>query len=384
MLLTNGNIYLENGQIENGYILIEDEKISSFGDMKYVPSYEGKIIDVKGNMIWPGFIDQHIHGANGADSMDATIEANATMAKYLPKEGTTSYLATTMTQSPEAIEKALTAIVKYMETANSPGEAEILGVHLEGPFISSKHIGAQNPLYVAKPEIVIFDKYNRVAKGHIRLVTFAPEEAELGFTNYLRSLNVVASAGHTDANFQQISDHVEEGLSNLTHFHNAMTPHTHRNPGVVSAGFYFDALKTEMICDGIHVAADAIKTTYKIKSSDNIIIITDAMRAKGKADGVYDLGGQDVYKKGMEARLEDGTLAGSVGEMNIEVRNVYDFTNCSYRDLIKMSSTNSAKQLGVFDYKGSIEINKDADLVVVSENIDVLLTICRGKVAFER
>ena len=383
MLVINGEIYLENRVIDNGYLLVEDGKIASLGQMEFVPEYDGAIIDVKGQKVLPGFIDQHIHGANGADTMDATVVATATIAKFLPREGTTSYLATTMTQSKEAIEHAIAAIVEYVETENMPGRAEVLGIHLEGPFISAKHVGAQNPKFVAEPQIAVFDEYYRQAKGLIKLVTYAPEEAECGFTNYLTSLKVVPSVGHTNATLKEIEAELPCGLCNMTHFHNAMTPHQHRTPGVVTAGFLFEQLKAEMICDGIHVDFDVIRTTYKIKGKEGIILITDAMRAKGLPDGVYDLGGQDVYKKGDEARLVDGTLAGSVAEMNKTVRNVKDHVTDDFIALMYMSSINSAKQLSVFDRKGSLAIGKDADFVVLNEDVDVLLTVCRGAIAYE-
>lgn len=384
MLLINGEIYLENRVIRKGYILIAEDKIVSLGEMKYVPAYDGDVIDVSGNKVLPGFIDQHIHGANGADVMDATIEANEIMAHFLPKEGTTSYLATTMTQSEEAIGRAIKSVVTYMEEQNEAGSAEILGIHLEGPFISTKHIGAQNPAFVAVPRIDDFDHYYQMAKGAIKLVTYAPEEAEAGFTNYLSSLQVVPSAGHTDATFKVIEANRQEGLCNLTHFHNAMTPHHHRTPGVVSAGFFYDDLKAEMICDGIHLNLDTIKTTYKIKGRTGIILITDAMRAKGLPDGVYDLGGQEVHKIGNEARLADGTLAGSVVRMYEALKNVKEHVTSDFTDLMYMSSINSAKQLSVFDRKGSIAIHKDADLVVLTEDVEVVLTICRGKIGYQK
>jgi len=384
MLLINGEIYLEDRVLQSGYLLIKDEKIISFGEMEFVPTYSGEIIDLQGAKVLPGFIDQHIHGADGADAMDATLDANKTIARYLPKEGTTSYLATTMTQSPEAINNAITAVVEFMETENQAPCAEVLGLHLEGPFISPHHIGAQNPAFVVKPEIKTFDAYYKQAKGHIKLVTYAPEEAEVGFTDHLSSLNVVPSAGHTDASFQTIENVLPEGLVSLTHFHNAMSTHTHRAPGVVTAGLFFDQLKTELICDGIHLDFDVVRTTYKIKGREGIILITDAMRAKGLPDGVYDLGGQDVHKVGMEARLANGVLAGSVAEMNQVVRNVKEQVTANFVDLMYASSINSAKLLGVFDRKGSIAVDKDADIVVVNDNVDVLLTICRGVVAYDQ
>jgi len=384
MLLINGEIYLENRLIPNGYVQIEEDIIVALGEMEFVPVYNGEVKDMQGAKVLPGFIDQHIHGADGADAMDASVEANKTIATYLPKEGTTSYLATTMTQAPAAINAAIDAVVSFMEGDNRPGQAEVLGLHLEGPFISPHHIGAQNPAFIAKPEIATFNMYYERAKGKIKLVTYAPEEAEEGFTNHLSACGVVPSAGHTDASFDDIKQLLPEGLVNLTHFHNAMTPHHHRTPGVVTAGFFYDQLKTELICDGVHLDFDVVRTTYKIKGREGIILVTDAMRAKGLPDGVYDLGGQSVHKVGREARLENGVLAGSVAEMNDVVRNIKEQVKADFSDLMYVSAINSAKQLGVFDRKGSIAIGKDADIVVLNENVDVLLTICRGSIAYDR
>lgn len=382
MLITNAKLYLEEQTLENAYVEIEGEKIISFGDMKYAPE-SSEIIDARGMHVMPGFIDQHIHGANGADHMDATVEANRVVAKFLPTEGTTSFLATTMTQSVENVDAALTAIARAIEE-NKAGEAEILGVHLEGPFISEHHVGAQNPKYLLKPTKDNFNHFWKTSNETIKLITYAPEESEAGFTQYLRSLGVMPSAGHTDANAEQIKALIPEGLLNLTHFHNAMTPHHHRNPGVVTAGFLNDELFTEMIVDGIHLNPVVVDTTFKIKGVDKVIAITDSMRAKGLPDGEYEFGGQTVYKKGSEARLASGALAGSVAEMDFCLRNIKEFTGCSMRDIVKMSSENSAKHLNIFDRKGSIAQGKDADIVIVNDDIEVFTTICKGKVAYKK
>lgn len=384
MLIINGKVYTEKRVIENGYLLTKGTEIISFGDMKYVPEYDGEVIDAKGNNVIPGFIDQHIHGANGADNMDADRFGLINMVNFLPKEGTTSYLPTTMTQSLEAVEKALEVIVDYMEEDNKPGESEILGVHLEGPFISKKHVGAQNPAFVQVPSVEKFDRLNKAARGHIKIITYAPEEAEEGFTNHLVANGVVPSAGHTDADYAFITKAMHEGLSNLTHFHNAMLPHHHRIPGAVTAGFMYPALKAELIVDGVHVHPDSINATYVIKGADNIIAISDAMRAKGLPDGQYDLGGQMVTKVGKECRIETGSLAGSVAEMDFVASNLKNFTNCTMEELIKMTSTNSAKQIGVYGRKGSLNIGKDADILILNDDIEVLTTICRGVVAYQK
>ena len=383
MLITNGKIYLDETVIENGYLEIENDKIVGMGDMSLVPEAKGEVIDAKGHNVLPGFIDQHIHGANGADHMDGTEDAVATIARFLPKEGTTSYLATTLTQSIENVSNAVAVIHDYASKHNKPGEAEIVGIHLEGPFISKKHIGAQNPNYVLKPSKEDFDKFWKASGETIKVITYAPEEAEEGFTSYLRSLNVVPSAGHTHSFYKEIMDEVPHGLSNLTHFHNAMTPHHHRNPGAVTAGFMCPALKAELIVDGIHLAPEVVNATVKIKGVDNCIAITDAMRAKGLADGKYDLGGQEVIKVGKECRIESGSLAGSVAEMDFVVRNLKEFTGCSMHDLVKMSSSNSAKHIGISDRKGFLAIGKDADVVIVDNDINVQATVCRGVLAYQ-
>lgn len=384
MLIINGKIYLEDRVIENGFVEIQEDKITSIGMMENKPEGHDLIIDAKGQHVMPGFIDQHIHGANGADHMDATEEALHNIATFLPKEGTTSYLATTMTQSLEAVSKALKEIVAYQDHKNVPGQAEIVGIHLEGPFISKKHVGAQNPIFVQKPTRENFDVVWEAADHRIKLITYAPEEAEEGFTDYLRSKGVVPSAGHTDAGYQQIVDEIAHGLSNLTHFHNAMKPHHHREPGAVTAGFLRPELKAELIVDGVHLHPDVVKATYEIKGVDNVIAITDAMRAKGLPDGKYDLGGQEVTKVGKECRIETGSLAGSVAEMDFVVRNFKNFTGCSMRDLVKVSSENAAKHLEIFGRKGSIAIGKDADIVIVDEDINVDTTICRGVIGYQK
>lgn len=384
MLIKNGKVYLKDRVIDNGYVLIKDDKIIDLGTMDFVPEYDGKVIDAMGRNVLPGFIDQHIHGANGADHMDATEEAVATIARFIPQEGTTSFLSTTMTQSVEAVSKALEVIADYADHNNKPGEAEIVGIHLEGPFISKKHVGAQNPAFVLKPSVKDFETFYQAARGKIKIITYAPEEADPDFTSYLRSKNVIPSAGHTDSYYDDIMAQIPQGLANLTHFHNAMTPHHHRNPGAVTAGFVSPALKAELIVDGVHVHPHSVAATVSIKGADHVIAITDAMRAKGLPDGKYDLGGQEVTKIGKECRIESGSLAGSVAEMDFVVRNLKEFTGASMEDLVKMSSYNAAKHLQIDDRKGSIGVGMDADIVIVDEDINVYHTICRGVVAFEK
>lgn len=327
--------------------------------------------DHRGKYVVPGFIDQHIHGAGGSDFMDNTLESLDTITKTVLKEGTTSLLATTMTYDLAITKEVILRASEY----DSDG-ANIVGVHLEGPFINDKFIGAQNPLYLQKPNAEILKMID--PNEFVKLVTYAPEEDEnFEFLEYLNSKNIIGSAGHTGATCECIEHAQEKGLKSLTHFHNAMTPHTHREPGVVTAGFLLKDINVEMIVDGIHLHPEVVKTTYKIKGSSNITLITDSMCAKGMPDGTYALGGQKVIKNGLEARLENGSLAGSVIELNRAVQNMYKFSQCNLEEAFLMASDNQARLLNL-DTKGQLKENYDCDITVLDEDFNVVQTFVNG------
>lgn len=335
-------------------------------------------------IVVPGFIDEHIHGAAGSDAMDGTKEDLAKIAKALASEGTTAFLATTMTQSPENIISALKAVKDYMEEAPTNG-AEILGVHLEGPFISKDFVGAQPIEYVAAPQVETFKKYQAASGNHIKIVTLAPEveHAEV-LIKYLKDNHIIASIGHTNAKYEDVLRAVKAGATNATHTYNAMKPLHHREIGTVGSAFLFDELTCECICDGIHVSAPAIKLLYKNKPAGKMVLITDAMRAKHMPDGISELGGQVVIVKNGEARLENGTLAGSVLKMNKAVANVVKFLDLPLAEVVKMASLYVAKNLGVDDTLGSIKEGKRADFVILDKEYNVVKTIRAGQVIFER
>lgn len=335
-------------------------------------------------IVVPGFIDEHIHGAAGSDAMDGTKEDLAKIAKALASEGTTAFLATTMTQSPENIISALKAVKDYMEEAPTNG-AEILGVHLEGPFISKDFVGAQPIEYVAAPQVETFKKYQAASGNHIKIVTLAPEveHAEV-LIKYLKDNHIIASIGHTNAKYEDVLRAVKAGATNATHTYNAMKPLHHREIGTVGSAFLFDELTCECICDGIHVSAPAIKLLYKNKPAGKMVLITDAMRAKHMPDGISELGGQVVIVKNGEARLENGTLAGSVLKMNKAVANVVKFLDLPLAEVVKMASLYVAKNLGVDDTLGSIKEGKRADFVILDKEYNVVKTVRAGQVIFER
>ncbi|MGM9957229.1 MAG: N-acetylglucosamine-6-phosphate deacetylase [Peribacillus sp.] len=388
MILKNITIYSERKRIECGFLMAKDGKIVAFGSMDDINDLEfkGEVIDfhaLPDYKVIPGMIDIHIHGVNGADTMDATQEALKRMAAALPMEGTTSFLATTMTQEPEAIENALMNAGQYIDDHQPPGMAEIVGIHLEGPFVNPKMAGAQPAQYMIDPDIHIFKKWNELSNDHVKVVTLAPEQpggSEL--IRYLKEHGIVASIGHSDATYDEVDQAISDGATQVTHLFNQMKGLHHREPGVAGAALLRDELKAEMIMDGIHVRPEIIKLAYKQKSKEGLLLITDSMRAKCLKNGTYDLGGQDVTVKDGKAVLADGTLAGSILKMGQAVKNLLSYTNCPLEDAIEMAALNPAKQLQLDDRKGSIKVGKDADLVILNEENEVVMTICRGEMAY--
>ncbi|WP_165998975.1 N-acetylglucosamine-6-phosphate deacetylase [Bacillus sp. Cs-700] len=378
-------VFSERETIENGYIKVENGIITEIGPAKQRHKSDGEKVYTFHEKVslLPGMIDVHIHGVNGADTMDATTEALDTITQALPAEGTTSFLATTITQDAKAIERAVKNAGEYVEENQKPGHAEVLGIHLEGPFLNSKRAGAQPLHAMQRPDIRVFEGWNKLAKNKIKLVTLAPEkEGGLELVRYLTDRGVIASIGHSDATYEQVMEAVKCGATHITHLYNGMKGLHHREPGVVGAALLNEQLKTEVIADGYHVRPEMIQLAYQQKTDAGVILITDAMRAKCLKNGRYDLGGQEVEVKDGKALLENGTLAGSVLKMKDALTNIQEYTKCSLESAIKMASENPAKQLGVFDRKGSLAVGKEADLFVRSEDGEVMMTFCKGHLAY--
>lgn len=373
----NTNICIEGKGIVKSDLNIEAGKIKCFCENK-----EGLELDDK-YIVVPGFIDRHIHGANASDTMYATFKDLDNISKTIAEEGVTSFLPTTMTDDEGRIKKALKNIKDYMDSGRIVG-AQVIGAHLEGPFISPKHKGAQPLEYILKPDVKKFKEFEEASGGNIREVTFAYEEDGKEFCKYLASKNITASLGHTDAKVDDVFDAVKNGATSATHTYNAMKGLHHREAGTVGGVFLCDEIYAEVICDFVHVSPAAIKVLFKMKGKDKVTIITDALECKHCPDGVYKLAGQDVYLKGKEARLVDGTLAGSTLYMNDGIRNLKDLLGLSIEDAVNLASINPARALKVDDKKGSIAIGKDADFAIIDKDLNVYMTVVKGEIVFNK
>lgn len=372
MILNNLKIITPSREINKGYLKIKDNKIVEIGETPYIGKEEA--IDKSGLIAMPGFIDVHIHGSVGIDFMDAKDSEYKKIADSLLEEGVTSFLATTLTSDTLSLEKVCKEVAKAKKSVRS-----LLGIHFEGPYISLKYKGAQNPEYIRDPSIEEFDYLYKISEGNIKYISLAPEKpGSMEFISHLKELGVITSAGHTDACFDCIEEAIKHGLTNTTHTHNAMSPHHHRNPGVVTAAMYFDELFTEVICDLVHVSPNTLKTFFKIVGEDRFIAITDALKVKHSEIKEFQLFGLDCIVKSDAAYLTSGPLAGSLLSMDQGLRNLKNVLGISLVSLAKLVSSNAARCLHLED-RGSIEKGKNADIVLLNESLYVKEVYKDGK-----
>ena len=370
--IVNGKIILPDSIVE-GRALLFDEKIAGLSET--VP--EGaEIIDAKGRYVAPGLVDIHIHGYLGEDISDGSVEGIRKMAEGIVKNGVTAWLPTTMTVSYDDLRRAFDAVRVLMDKKNNPKGAQIMGVHAEGPFINPSKKGAQAVEYIRPADAPFLIENSDV----IRIVTIAPEMP--GALDCIREVtektSILVSMGHTAANYETAKAGIEAGVRHATHLFNAMTPLNHRDPGVVGASLADDRVSTELIADTFHISPDLFGLVAKVKG-DNLILITDCTRAGGLEDGEYTLGGQPIFVKGIECRLADGTIAGSVLKLNNAIRNMRDHTSLPLEQIVRMASINAARCIGLDKTKGSLEAGKDADIILADENFAVSETIIAGE-----
>ncbi|WP_217588494.1 N-acetylglucosamine-6-phosphate deacetylase [Lentibacillus saliphilus] len=384
LLIKHVDIYIDNERWQYGSLLINGNKIEAISEETDGASTLPEscvVIDGNGLKAIPGFIDGHIHGAAGADVMDATEQALDTIAQALPAEGTTSFLATTITQAPENIERALENVAHY---DNKPGQAEVIGVHLEGPFIEKSKKGAQPEQYITKPNIEQFDRWHHLSGHQIKTITMAPEHDEDGsFIRHLASMGINVSAGHTSTDFAGMKQAVAHGVRQVTHICNAMTAIHHREVGVVGAAFLLEELRAELIADEVHVVPDMMQLIYNNIGSERLLLITDAMRAKCLEAGRYELGGQPVVVSSDRAMLDSGSLAGSILKLKDGAKNMLKLSGVELEQIVEMASANPAKQIHMYDKKGRIDIGTDADILLVDDHLNIHYTICGGVIAYK-
>jgi N-acetylglucosamine-6-phosphate deacetylase len=371
--------------LEDRIIIIEKGKIIAITDKKEDLALlkNVEIIEAQNKFIVPGYIDIHVHGGGGSDVMDGEYEAIKQVATTHSRFGTTAFLPTTMTMTKNKIIKSLKSI--HEARLKGTGTAEILGIHLEGPYINPEEKGAQKEEDIKKVSVEEFLEFNQASGNFIRLVTIAPEmPGAIDFIRWLHQQGIIVSVGHSNATYKQVQEGIQAGLSHVTHIFNAMRGLHHREPGVVGAALSSPKLIVEMIADGIHLHPIVLKMLTQIKESEKLVLITDAMRATGFKEGTYDLGGQEVIVTQGQAKLKNGTLAGSVLTMDQAVKNLVTKVGISLLNAVQMASYNPAKCLGIDDKKGSLELYKDADIVILNKNLETELTMVAGKVVYRR
>lgn len=377
--IVNGVIVTENEELR-GKALLFDDKIIGIVDEDKANAEE--TIDAHGHYVCPGLVDVHIHGYLGEDVSDGSEEGVRKMAKGLLENGVTAFLPTTMTVSWDEIVASLEAVRKLKpESSRKDFEgSEILGVHAEGPFINPKRKGAQAEECILAPDASKMLPY----KDLLKIITMAPEMP--GGIEFIREItadsDIVVSIGHTDASFEIAMEAIKAGASHITHLFNAMTGLNHRNPGVVGAALSAD-VACELIADTFHIHKGLFSFLHHAKK-DQLVLISDCTRAGGLADGEYTLGGQPIFVKGIECRLADGTIAGSVLKLNKAVQNLRDHAGISMAEAVKAASLNAAASIGEDRTKGSLAVGKDADIAIMDKDCTVEKTFVRGALKFAK
>jgi N-acetylglucosamine-6-phosphate deacetylase len=382
LLIHNARLFTPDHAGLPGWLLVEEGLIRAIGYGETPDFSNGaslQTLDAQGHNLLPGFIDLHVHGAMGHELMDASPAGLEEMSRFYAAHGVTSFLATTWTGSRAALNKAL-ELVQEMQ-GRIQGGSTILGVHLEGPYLNPVRCGAQDVNQIRRAEKE--EALEFLEAGVIHLLALAPEyEENLWLIDECVRRGITVSAAHTTATYEQMQKAVAHGVTHLTHSYNAMQPLGHRELGTIGAGMALPQIRCELIADNIHVHPAAQKILVDAKGTSGVILVTDAVRAAGLPQGEYMLDDRSIHIRDGAVRLQDGTLAGSVLTMERALKNGTAATGRPLAETWRMSSLNAARAIGISAKKGSLEVGKDADLVLLDEAYRVRQTIVQGEIIF--
>ena len=382
--LLNGRLITPFHEEEGNGLVIEDGKITqmgSAGNLKMPCSCEK--IDLAGKIVMPGFIDLHVHGFCGYDFEKINFENMNDLSRALFRHGTTGILPTLI---PEPRADMIKLVRRYAEyISKEKRSSAILGIHCEGPFLNREMHGAINPKNIWDADMDAWQALYEASRGCMKLMTIAPElEGGLDIIRKAASDGVVISIGHSNASFEKVVEAIDNGACQITHIYNAMPLTHHRSPGILGAAYLYDELKVQLIADGVHVNPFTIKFLMKLKGAGGIILISDAIYAAGQKDGIYEFGGQKIEIKDGRTYTEDGTIAGSCLTLDQAFKNMVISCEVPITQAARMASLNAAKVLRLDHKKGVLAVGKDADIVVLDENLDVEMTIFNGSIVYRK
>lgn len=387
MIIKNVKVYTPQKNFVPGVVVTRDGRIHDVllgEDISVNASEEEPVLDGEGSFCFPGMIDLHFHGCKGYDFCDGTKEAVEEIAKYEASIGVTAIAPATMTLPVDELCDILANGAAYraeQQNKSVKKEADLVGVNMEGPFISEAKKGAQDARNIIPCDTAVYRKFQEAADGLVKFIGIAPEEGDaVSFIEDVKG-EVSVSLAHTNADYETAKKAFDAGADHAVHLYNAMPAFTHREPGVVGAVADSEHVMAEIICDGVHIHPATVRTTFKMMGEDRMILISDSMRAAGMPDGQYTLGGQDVNVKGNKATMVlDGALAGSVTTLPDCVRTVVKEMGISLETAIACATINPARSLGIDALYGSVEQDKKADLVLWDENLQLVHVIKDGEV----
>ncbi len=375
MIIKGGLVLDKSFRFVKADLHISGGKITHIGDVSHIN--DSQVVDGTGRYIIPGLVDVHTHGCGGCDACDGTRKAIETLAATQGAAGITSFCATTMTLPEEQLVGIMSTIKEYIENPVQ-GAATVIGINMEGPFFNHSKKGAQRGDCLLNPNLEVYNRLNEASGNNIKLVSLAPElEGSQEFIKAVKD-TVTVSIGHTACNYKQATDAMLSGASHVTHLYNAMNGFTHRDPGVVGAAADSN-VTTELISDGIHIDGAVVRATFKLMN-DRVCLISDSMSATGMPNGEYELGGQKVIVVDKKATLEDGTIAGSSTNLMDCVRKAVSF-GIPLETAVKSASYIPATAIKMADTIGSIDVNKDADIVLLNHDLSLDTVIIKGAVS---